>query len=138
MKRIISLLFILSAPLFLIACSINNKANNSEIIAPDKNNATEISTDNPLILPGELAKSMPSETPLTFATVATHNQTNDCWLVIKDKVYDVTSYVKQHPGGETILKGCGKEATQMFELVGKHRGQAQELLAQYLLGPLQK
>lgn len=127
MKKIISLFFILGAPLFLIACSINNKANNSEIITLDKNNAVE-----------ELTKPTPSETPLTFATVAAHNQASDCWLVIKDQVYDVTTYVSQHPGGETILKGCGKEATQMFELVNKHRGQAQNLLTQYLLGPIQK
>jgi hypothetical protein len=32
---------------------------------------------------------------------------SDCWIVIKGKVYDVTSYVEEHPGGESILKNAG-------------------------------
>ncbi|CAF1835841.1 unnamed protein product [Brassica oleracea var. botrytis] len=31
--------------------------------------------------------------------VAEHNKRDDCWIIIKDKVYDVTSYVEEHLGG---------------------------------------
>jgi cytochrome b involved in lipid metabolism len=35
-------------------------------------------------------------------------------MVIEGKVYDVTSFIPTHPGGDEILKGCGKDATSMF------------------------
>ena len=36
------------------------------------------------------------------------------------KVYDVTKFVDQHPGGDLIVDGAGKVATDLFEDVG-HR-----------------
>lgn len=47
--------------------------------------------------------------------IAAHSTASDCWLVIRGKVYNVTSFIPRHPGGEAILKGCGKDATAMFE-----------------------
>ncbi|RYR06290.1 hypothetical protein Ahy_B06g086045 isoform A [Arachis hypogaea] len=34
----------------------------------------------------------------TKSEVSTHNKRTDCWIIIKNKVYDVTSYVEEHPG----------------------------------------
>ena len=39
----------------------------------------------------------------TMADVAQHRSSNDCWIVLFKKVYDVTSFVKQHPGGALAL-----------------------------------
>ncbi|KAJ8899247.1 hypothetical protein K2173_012835 [Erythroxylum novogranatense] len=38
----------------------------------------------------------------TLAEVSEHNHHKDCWLVIEGKVsvYDVTSYLADHPGGD--------------------------------------
>jgi len=47
--------------------------------------------------------------------VALHDNKEDCWLVIDNKVYEVTSFIGQHPGGEAILQGCGKDATTLFK-----------------------
>ena len=55
-------------------------------------------------------------TGLTVAQVATHNQATDCWTIIKSDVYDLTSYIQQHPGGSGVLINlCGTDATQAFE-----------------------
>lgn len=72
---------------------------------------------------GPIASPTPTptdtETPgtgLTAAEVATHNTAADCWTIIKSDVYDLTSYIQQHPGGAGVLTNlCGKDATSAFE-----------------------
>jgi cytochrome b involved in lipid metabolism len=52
----------------------------------------------------------------TLEDVSQHATQEDCWFVINGSVYDVTEYIAggKHPGGEAILKGCGKDATELF------------------------
>ncbi|MQL93792.1 hypothetical protein Taro_026448, partial [Colocasia esculenta] len=50
----------------------------------------------------------------TKAEVSVHNSKKDCWIIIKDKVYDVTPYVEEHPGGDAILTNAGGDATEGF------------------------
>ncbi|KAK2999161.1 hypothetical protein RJ639_024054 [Escallonia herrerae] len=48
------------------------------------------------------------------AEVSLHNKRTDCWIIIKEKVYDVTSYVEEHPGGDAILAHAGDDSTDGF------------------------
>ncbi|KAK6944909.1 Cytochrome b5-like heme/steroid binding domain [Dillenia turbinata] len=50
----------------------------------------------------------------TKAEVSLHNKRTDCWVIIKDKVYDVSSYVEEHPGGDAILRNAGDDSTEGF------------------------
>ncbi len=44
--------------------------------------------------------------------VAKHNTKEDCWLIIKGNVYDVTPYLSFHPGGQrSIMTFAGKDGT---------------------------
>jgi len=53
----------------------------------------------------------------SMAEVARHNQLDDCWIVIDDIIYDVSKFIKMHPGGEQVLlKETGKEVTELFKL----------------------
>ncbi|KAI0361778.1 hypothetical protein OH77DRAFT_1418045 [Trametes cingulata] len=53
---------------------------------------------------------------LTLDEVAKHNSQSSCWVIIKDKVYDVTEFLPDHPGGaKIILKYAGKDATSAYE-----------------------
>ena len=37
------------------------------------------------------------------------------WTVIDGDVYDITNYIKDHPGGKKkIIRGIGKDSTEMF------------------------
>uniref|UniRef100_A0A182KAE5 Cytochrome b5 heme-binding domain-containing protein n=1 Tax=Anopheles christyi TaxID=43041 RepID=A0A182KAE5_9DIPT len=72
----------------------------------------------------------------SLAQVAEHNKPTDVWMVIHDKVYDVTKFLAEHPGGEEVLiEFAGKEATADFDDVG-HSSDAKEQMKQFLVGEL--
>lgn len=72
----------------------------------------------------------------TLEDIRVHNMSNDTWLIIHDKVYDITSFLEEHPGGEEVLlEQAGADATESFEDVG-HSSDAREMLTQYYIGEL--
>lgn len=46
--------------------------------------------------------------------VARHNAKDDCWTIINDSVYNITSYIPRHEGGDEILRACGTDGTKLF------------------------
>jgi flavocytochrome c len=59
-----------------------------------------------------------SEKFFTWDEVKKHCSEKDCWIVIRDKVYDVSEFMADHPGGkESILIYAGADATEQFELI---------------------
>lgn len=80
---------------------------------------------------------VPKPVVYTEAKVATHNDAESCWTIINGNVYDLTSFVSRHPGGErNILKICGTDGTEAF--MNQHGGDArfENILVSLLLGPL--
>ena len=72
----------------------------------------------------------------TRADVALHKSDDDIWQIIHDRVYDVTKYLDDHPGGEEVLKDKGgMDATEDFEDVG-HSNDARKTLARFEIGML--
>ncbi|KAL5211769.1 hypothetical protein ABZP36_022616 [Zizania latifolia] len=70
----------------------------------------------------------------SFEEVAKHNEREDCWLIIAGKVYDVSPFMEEHPGGDEVLLACtGKDATADFIDIG-HTATAKELMPQYCIG----
>lgn len=55
-------------------------------------------------------------TEYSILEISKHKSPENCWLLISGKVYDVTDFDTSRPGGETILEGCGKEATMLFKI----------------------
>ena len=59
----------------------------------------------------------------TISDVALHKTSTNCWTTISGEVFDLTTWIKQHPGGDkAILSICGIDGTKAFE--GQHGGKA--------------
>jgi len=71
----------------------------------------------------------------TMNEVSSHNSKDDCYLVIRDNVYDVSSFIDSHPGGaEKIIEKCGQEVTGIFAQI--HSNRAWDLLVDYKIGTI--
>ncbi|MED6172956.1 hypothetical protein PIB30_054756 [Stylosanthes scabra] len=72
----------------------------------------------------------------TFAEVSQHKTYNDCWIIIDGKVYDVTKFLDDHPGGgDVVVSSTAKDATDDFEDVG-HSKNARKMLNDYYIGDI--
>ena len=50
--------------------------------------------------------------------VSRHNTKRSCWIVLDSRVFDVTSFLKEHPGGESVLmKQAGAVRTPLIPRV---------------------
>ncbi|KAJ1289330.1 hypothetical protein BS78_02G156000 [Paspalum vaginatum] len=74
-------------------------------------------------------------TSYTKKEVSTHNTRKDCWIIIKDKVYDVTSYVEEHPGGDAILNNAGDDSTEGF-FGPQHGTRVFDIIEDFCIGKL--
>ncbi len=80
-----------------------------------------------------------TEATYSLADVAAHNTQTDCWTVVFEKVYNITTYIRNHPGGaSSISKICGKDGTAIFD--NKHGGSSSQalILSTYKIGVLAK
>jgi len=74
----------------------------------------------------------------TFSDVSEHTSKKDLYMVIHDKVYDCTSFVDEHPGGEEVMLDVGgQDSTEAFEDVG-HSDEAREILEGLLVGTVKR
>jgi cytochrome b involved in lipid metabolism len=74
----------------------------------------------------------------TYSDVSEHNSKNDLYMVVHDKVYNASSFVDEHPGGEEVLLDVGgQDSTEAFEDVG-HSDEAREILEGLLVGTLKR
>lgn len=77
----------------------------------------------------------PSKPSFTAEEVREHNSKESSWIIVKNKVYDCTPFLKDHPGGaESILIMAGEDSSEDFEAV--HSKKAWKMLEQYYIGQL--
>jgi acyl-CoA oxidase len=65
-------------------------------------------------------KKLSNENVKTYTAeeVAKHNKDGDCWVILWDKVYDVSKFINDHPGGkDTLMEFVGKDGTEQFDLI---------------------
>jgi len=73
----------------------------------------------------------------SLAELSQHSTRDNCWIGIEGKVYNVTTFIDKHPGGDKILQGCGKDATELFGKIRAHAKQSvQALKEKFLIGEI--
>lgn len=83
------------------------------------------------------AKTFSSSGNITLAEVAKHNSWTSCWSAINGNVYDLTSWIPNHPGGEqNILVICGKDGSVAFNGQHSRSTRAQTILIGFKIGVL--
>jgi len=83
----------------------------------------------------------PSTSPRFFSEkeVARHRTKDSCWVLLGTRVYDVTGFLRMHPGGEAlILRRSGRDVTgEMEGPPHRHSENARRWMEQYYIGELQ-
>ncbi|EEU34801.1 uncharacterized protein NECHADRAFT_39634 [Fusarium vanettenii 77-13-4] len=72
----------------------------------------------------------------TINEVSQHKTRDDCYIIIRDKVYNVSKFLDEHPGGDDVIMDmAGEDTTEAFDDVG-HSEEANEMLAAIFVGEI--
>jgi len=73
----------------------------------------------------------------TAEDVASHKDSSSCWISRNGKVYDVTTFLQDHPGGEDlILNQAGKDVGEIMKDLQEHEhsDSAYDMLDEFVVG----
>jgi sulfite oxidase len=75
----------------------------------------------------------------TREEVANHHTIEDFWITYKDGVYDITNFVKGHPGGiQKIIMAAGGAIDDYWKIYKQHNNEdVYQLLEKYRIGKLE-
>uniref|UniRef100_A0A3Q0T169 Cytochrome b5 n=1 Tax=Amphilophus citrinellus TaxID=61819 RepID=A0A3Q0T169_AMPCI len=83
---------------------------------------------------GDQEKSPDGVRYYRLSEIEAQNSFKSTWIIIHNKVYDVTKFLEEHPGGEEVLREqAGGNATESFEDVG-HSTDAREMASSLMIG----
>jgi cytochrome b involved in lipid metabolism len=118
--------------------SSNTNTNNNNTNSNSTTSSTHNVNNNNSTNGNQNAQATKSDTTIRIYTageVAAHNTVEDCWLIIRGKVYNVTPYVYDHPGGSILCQDAGRDSTASFDDIG-HSSDAVALLEKFYIGDL--
>jgi cytochrome b involved in lipid metabolism len=99
--------------------------------ADDSPSVSTTKTPSPSTTPTNSAKSY------TASDVASHNNQSSCWTIVNGNIYDLTSYINSHPGGQRAIDSiCGVNGTGAFDNQHGGASKPEKVLQSFLIGPL--
>lgn len=123
------------------AIALAGCSNKEETVSENQTSASKEST-----LPESQGNMNQGDAPAKSTTtefsndeVTKHNNKMDCWTVINGKVYDLTFWIDQHPGGQSPIAAlCGNDGSAMFNMQHNVQEGPNSMLSQYQIGILKK
>ena len=101
-------------------------------------NSSAIPTPTPIPIPAPTPTPSPTQSgskTFTRAEVALHNKESDCWTYVDGKVYDLSKWLPEHPGGGfLVLVMCGVDGSAAFR--ENHKSEQDNALSTYYIGDL--
>ena len=77
----------------------------------------------------------------TLNEISKHNTKDDAWVTFRNNVYDITDFIKKHPGGSVIMQALGKDLEDVWSennvswhVTNKH---VLKVLSKYKIGTTQ-
>ena len=68
----------------------------------------------------------------TMSEVAKHNTKGGCWIILDNRVCDITRFIDRHPGGVgPVVNMASKDATDVFD--NYHQGRVYRTTRQHLI-----
>ena len=118
-----------------------NKSTPTNTPTPEATSIQPTATPSSTPVPQDQATTSQTTAPTTTLLlnkieIAKHNNASDCWSIIDGNVYNLTSWISQHPGGQAAIKSlCGIDGSVDFH--AQHRTQAKPAreLRAFLIGP---
>ncbi len=96
---------------------------------------------HPQSAPEQPTAKIPADLPIYGRLdLARHHKPDDYWVVIDGYIYDLTDYLKIHPGGiEIMLAYAGQDASAYFESIPEHtKPRIKKMMNRYLVGIFQE
>merc|ERR1719247_1816533 len=79
----------------------------------------------------------PAKGGIPMSEVQKHKTKDSAWVILHGKVYDLTEFLDDHPGGaEVVLKWAGRDATKFWSAIHKQDWIAEYTKPEWCLGPL--
>lgn len=76
-----------------------------------------------------------TEPSYTAEDIARHDSREDCWIAHEGVVYDVTKWIPNHPGKDSLLRWAGQDASKLgFKLGPQHPDTVPDMLAKHRVG----
>ena len=101
-------------------------------------NSSATPTPTPIPTPAPTPTPSPTQSgSKTFSTaeVALHNKESDCWTYVDGKVYDLSKWLPEHPGGGfLVLVMCGVDGAAAFR--DQHKSDQDNALSTYYIGDI--
>ncbi|QPH02990.1 hypothetical protein C2857_007210 [Epichloe festucae Fl1] len=73
---------------------------------------------------------------ITLEDLADHGSLDSLWIGVHGRVYDLTSFISDHPGGiEALESSAGTDGSEAYEYAG-HSEENMEKMQQYCIGKL--
>lgn len=88
-----------------------------------------------------MAEAATDKQEYDWEEIGKHTSQDDCWIVVKGQVLDVSNFHEKHPGKTAVYRGAGKDATELMASTHQgsgHDAKAYDWLQSFVIGTVKQ